>query len=73
MQWTKLTLAQAIVLAVGVAALTALLLFGKKMGLDGDTVRGTVAILGPLLTAVAYFFKSPMTSKPPVLPPGDES
>lgn len=85
MTWTKLSISQAIVLAVGLASVTALLLLGKKMGLDGDVVKTTIAILTPLLTAAAYLFKSPMDSKPtlttmtktveeiPPAPPGGES
>lgn len=73
MTWTKLDVGQAIVLAVGLACITALLLLGKKMGLDGDTVRATAAILTPVLTMLAYFFKSPKDTPPTLPPPGDAS
>lgn len=53
--WSKLTLAQSILLSVGVLALGAVLLFGKRLGLDGDYIKMIVGAGIPLLTALGFF------------------
>jgi hypothetical protein len=52
--WSALTIAQSILLSVGVLALAALLLFGKRLGIDGDYIRGIGVAGVAVLTAGGF-------------------
>jgi hypothetical protein len=55
LNWSKLTLAQSILLSVGALAVGAVLVFGKRMGLDGDYIKMIVGASIPVLTALGFF------------------
>ncbi len=55
LNWSRLTLAQSILLSVGVLALSAVLVFGKKMGIEGDYVKTIGVALFTVLTVGGFF------------------
>lgn len=55
LNWSRLTIAQSIALSVGAVVLGAILLFGKRLGLDGEYVKMIVGAGIPLLTAAGFF------------------
>lgn len=55
LNWSKLTLAQSIALSVGVLVVGAVVLFGKRMGIDGEWIKVVGAAGVAVLTAAGFF------------------